>query len=148
MRPIAAVLLLSAAAAAAGCGSTKDPAPGAAPSAADAPVRKIKASRVIWTRGGKVGYLQTYDMAPAGGSPVEIHYAEDLDFRERGWVANDGQGVMFRYPEDEIREAFRAPFFEDPLPTDTIENNVKRIFGLDPRTEIAFRPASEADVRR
>jgi hypothetical protein len=112
----------------------------------------IRNYQVIWARGGKLGYLRTYDVADAGRpgeKPVPIHYVLDLDLKtDRGWVSDNGLGERFEYPADRVKEAYRAPFERVALPADTIENQIKRILGVDPGTEIALRPAAASDVSR
>lgn len=113
-----------------------------------APDMAIKDFKVVWTRGGKLGYLKTYDVSEPGQPKVRIHYVEDVDFRQVGWVADDGQGERFDYPAAAIGEAKRAVFDRIALPVDTIENQVRRIFQVDPETDLAFQRATEADIRR
>jgi len=137
----AAILALSAALGAAGCSSSGEKA--APPNMG----MEIHNYQVIWGRGGKLGYLRTYDVAPRNEAPVRIHYVLDLDLRtDRGWVSDNGLGERFEYPQPKIREAYRSPFERVVLPVDTIENQIKRILGVDPGVEIALTPATAADV--
>jgi hypothetical protein len=139
----AAILAMSAALGAAGCASPAEKA------AAGNVAMEIQNYQVIWARGGKLGYLRTYDVAPRNESPVRIHYVLDLDLKtDRGWVSDNGLGERFEYPERKIREAYRSPFERVVLPVDSIENQIKRIIGVDPGTEIALRPATADDVRQ
>jgi len=151
MRPILAIALAVAAGlGVAGCGTTggKDAAGGS--SAEGGVGMTISNYQVIWTRGGKLGYLRTYDVAEVsspGETPVPIHYVLALDLKtDLGWVSDNGLGERFEYPAQKIREARRTPFERIQLPSDSIENQIKRILGVDPGTEIALRPASAADV--
>jgi hypothetical protein len=114
----------------------------------DAVDMSIRQYQVIWTRGGKLGYLKTFAVAKADESAVTLHTVEDLEFRQRGWIANDGQAERFDYGPDRVREAYRAPFERTVLPLDTLENQIRRIFEIDPLTEIALRPAEAADIRK
>lgn len=109
---------------------------------------KLRNYQVIWTRGGKLGYLKTFDVSRPEEKPVRLHYVSDLEFRDVGWVADDGQAERFDYMNPETREARRTTFDRVPLPIDTIENNIKRIFLVDPTLEIALRPADPVDVQR
>ena len=150
MRAILAVALAVAAGlGSAGC-ATSDREPTATTSGKVG--MTIRNYQVIWARGGKLGYLRTYDVADAarpGERPVPIHYVLDLDLRtDRGWVSDNGLGERFDYPADRVKEAYRAPFERIPLPADSVENQIKRILGVDPGVEIALRPASPADVSR
>lgn len=134
-------LVLSLAAAAAGCRSRapkEDPGPG----------RSVQDYRVIWTRGGKLGYLQTDLVSRPNEPKVRLHYVLDLDFRERGWVADDGQAERFEYPPSRVAEAQRAPFERVALPVDSLEAQIRRILQVDMRTEIALQHATEADLKR
>jgi hypothetical protein len=144
-RVLAVSLVAAAALGAAACGSTKKGPP---PSPGTDLAMQIKGYQVVWTRGGKLGYMRTYDVSRRGESPVEIHYLEDLDFRQVGWVANDGQAERWVYPPTKVAEAKRITFDRVTLPVDTLENSVKRIFEVDPLTEIALRPAADADFRK
>ena len=151
MRPILAVALAVAAGLGiAGCGSTGDKdAAGGAP-AKGAMAMTIKNYQVIWARGGKLGYLRTYDVvdpARPQDTPVPIHYVLDLDLKtDRGWVSDNGLGERYEYPAKRVREAYRAPFERIQLPSDTIHNQIKRILEVDPALEIVLSPASAADV--
>ncbi|MCK6479960.1 MAG: hypothetical protein HUU06_14075 [Planctomycetaceae bacterium] len=130
-----------------GCsGTRKDPAP-------PVPELAIKDVQVVWTRGGKLGYLKTYDAraTDAQGRPgpvVAIHYVEDLEFRQVGWIANDGQAERYAYPPKAEAEARRVVFDRVPLPPGSLEDQVKRILQVEPTTELAFQRATEADFRR
>jgi hypothetical protein len=128
------------------CHSAKKRAPGEVENPTAALAKQTKDVRVIWTRGGKLGYLYTYDVAQGEDTPVVMHEVEDLEFRKVGWVSNDGQGGRYDYPADKVREARREPFTVVELPIDTLENQVRRILGVDPETPIALRHAEEADL--
>ncbi len=141
---LVAALVLSAAVGAAGCSSSRGTAGNP-----DGMGMTITNYQVIWARGGKLGYLRTYDVAMAKESPVPIHYVLDLDLvTTRGWVSDNGLGVRYEYPKSKIREAFRAPFEEVTLPEDSKMNQIKRILQVDPSTEIALRPAEASDLKR
>lgn len=153
MRSILVVALAVAAGlGAAGCGSTGSGVSSDTTMAAGGIGMTLTNYQVIWTRGGKLGYLRTYDVADTkrpGESSVPIHYVLDLDLKtERGWVADNGLGERYEYPSDEVREARRLPFERIELPSDSIHNQIKRILGVDAATEIKLVPASAADVRR
>jgi len=139
-------LVLAAGLALCACASGKKKAPGESDNPTAALDRQTKAVRVIWTRGGKLGYIYTYDVAQAGDTPVEMHEVEDLEFRMVGWIANDGHAGRYEYPADKIREAQREPFTVVELPLDTLENQVRRILQVDPQTPIALRRAEDADL--
>ncbi len=118
-----------------------------------APEMAIKDVQVVWTRGGKLGFLKTYDMAAKNqdgrmGPRVTIHYVEDVDFRRLGWIANDGQAERFDYPVTAEAEAKRVIFDRVPLPPGSIEDQVRRIFQVEPTTEIALQRAVEGDFIR
>jgi hypothetical protein len=104
--------------------------------------------RVIWTRGGKLGFLQTFAVSEPRGPTVTMHHVLDTEFRQVGWIANDGQGERFVYPAERIGEAKRTTFERVVLPVDTLENQVRRILGVDPTTEIALAPAADQDLHR
>lgn len=112
------------------------------------PDMAIKDVQVIWTRGGKLGYLDTYDVSERNQTAVTLHYVEDLDFRKMGWIADDGQGERFAYPESRLGEAKRTVFERVPLPKDALENQIRRILQVDPKTEIKLQRASVADLHR
>jgi len=144
---LVAALAAAAALGAAGCRSSGGTG-SAASAGPDAVGMRIRNYQVIWTRGGKLGYLKSYDVAKPAESSVIIHYVTDLDFRDRGWIANDGQAERFEYSDPAHREALRSAFERVPLPVDTIENQIKRIFMVDPGLEIALRPADPVDVQK
>lgn len=104
--------------------------------------------RVVWTRGGRQGYLQTYDAREGEGPTVTLHKVLDNDFREMGWIANDGKGERFVYPPQKVGEALRTSFQREPLPVDTIENQVRRCLGIEPTVQIALTAASDADLKK
>jgi len=149
MRPALALLLAAAALPLAGCGSSK-PAPGPQrPPEYGSDLRMdIRDYKVIWTRGGKLGYLQTYAVSDVQGPAVTMHQVLDLDFRQLGWIADDGQGERYVYPAQKVGEAKRTTFERVPLPVDSLENQVRRILGVDPLAEIALAPAAEQDLRK
>ena len=123
---VAAALVVAAAFGASGCRSSG----AAAPAGGGAGVAmKIKGYRVVWTRGGKLGYLKTFDVSRPEEPTVELHYVCDLEFRDIGWIANDGQAERYEIPEQKVREAYRESFERVTLPVDTLENQVRRIFG-------------------
>jgi hypothetical protein len=141
---LASALVLATALGAAGCRSR---GAGTSPGGEDDVGMALTNYQVIWTRGGKLGYLRTWDVARGKETSVQIHYVLDLDLRtERGWVSDNGLGERFEYPESKIREARREPFERVTLPEDSIQNQIKRILRVDPATEIALRPASETDL--
>ena len=150
MRSILAIALAVAAGfGAAGCGSTGGGGSGG--SASGPGVRMdIRNYQVIWARGGKLGYLRTYDVTDGSkesGAAVPIHYVLDLDLKtDRGWVSDNGLGERFEYPAPRMREALRSPFERVTLPVDSVENQIKRILGVDPALEIRLMPASPADL--
>ena len=149
MRPALAFVLAVSALALPGCKGAK-PAPGPQrPPEYGTDLRmEIRDYRVIWTRGGKLGYLQTYAVSEPEGPPVTMHQVLDLDFRQLGWIANDGQGERFVYPAEKVGEAKRTTFDRVTLPVDSLENQVRRILGVDPLAEIALAPAAEQDLRK
>jgi hypothetical protein len=146
---LAAALVAAAALGAAGCRSSSATAGTRTtvydPNTVD---MKIRNYQVIWTRGGKLGYLKTFDVSRPEEKSVRLHYVTDLEFRDVGWIADDGQGERFDYLDPETREARRVAFERVALPVDTIENQIKRIFMVDPGLEIALRPADAVDVQR
>ncbi len=140
-------LAVAAGLGAAGCGSTAPAGASPAPAGVKMTIRNYE---VIWARGGKLGYLRTYDVhdpARPEEASVPIHYVLDLDLKtERGWVSDNGLGERYEYPAQKVREARRAPFERVQLPVDSLHNQIKRILGVDPGTEIVLSPASSADV--
>ncbi len=134
-------LVLSFAAAAAGCRSR-------APKEDPGPAMAIEDYRVIWTRGGKLGYLQTYDVSRPNEPTVRLHYVHDLDFRQVGWIADDGQAERYDYPPSRVAEARRTAFERVTLPVDSMEAQIRRILQVDPRTEIALQRATATDLHR
>ena len=142
-----AALAVAVSLCAAGCTTTAAEDSAAAGPAAGGVGMTLRDYQVIWTRGGKLGYLRTYDVAGPNETPVQIHYVLDLDLkRERGWVSDNGLGERYDYPESKIREALRTSFERVALPADSVVNQIKRICRVDPATEIALRPASASDV--
>jgi len=151
MRPVLVLAVAAAAAAAAlpACGSKRTAEPAGRPKEYESALSlRIKDYRVVWTRGGRLGYLQSYDASEAEGPTVTLHKVLDNDFREMGWFADDGQGERFVYPPRKVGEALRTAFQREVLPVDSLENQVKRILGLAPTTEIALAPAEDADLRK
>jgi hypothetical protein len=144
---LASALVLAAALGAAGCGTTGE---GTSAGGDDGGVgMTISNYEVIWTRGGKLGYLRTWDVSRTRGDSVPIHYVLDLDLvTERGWASDNGLGERYEYPESKIRESRREPFERVTLPEDTKLNQIKRILRVDPATEIKLRPADAADLHR
>ena len=140
-----AALLLAAVAAAPACRSAKEERV-QEPPVADVQSRPLD-YRVIWTRGGMLGYVRTVELSRPDEPAVPVHTVLDLDFVERGWCANDGQGERYDYPEKKIREAKRTVFDRVVLPSDTVENQIRRILRLPATTEIALRTATAADVQ-
>jgi hypothetical protein len=47
-----------------------------------------------------------------------------------------------------VGEALRSSFQREPLPIDSIENQVRRCLGIEPTAEIALAPATEADLKK
>jgi hypothetical protein len=145
---VLAVALGAAACRSGGAGRQEDPMRSTAAASRDDVDMRLKDYQVVWTRGGKVGYVRTFAVSKPNEPTVDLHYVCGLDFVDMGWVAGDGQAERFVYPEEKIREAKRTSFERETLPADTLENQVRRLLSLAPTTEIALRPASEADVQR
>ncbi|HEU4394220.1 MAG TPA: hypothetical protein VFS92_01565 [Planctomycetota bacterium] len=145
---VLALAVLAAAPAAAGC-ARKRAAEGERPKEYASRLElDIKDYRVVWTRGGRQGYLQTFDAREGEGPTVTLHKVLDNDFREMGWIANDGKGERFVYPPRKVGEALRTAFQREPLPVDSIENQVRRCLGIEPTVEIALTAASDADLKK
>jgi hypothetical protein len=149
----AASLLLLAVLSAA-CASRKgDAAPG---SAHESPAsrrqelrREIVGYRTVWLRGsGKIGFVKSYAVSEGTAEPVVIHFCEDVDNIERGWVGDDGQGVKYASLENRTGAARREAFDAQDLPVDSLENQVRRILGLDPLADIALLETTRADLAR
>jgi len=149
---LAAALILSVGFGAAGCRSAKTTPGGTAPASSakeKTPLRRdIQEYRVIWTRGGKLGYLKTYAYSRGPDTPVRVHEVENLENRQVGWITDSGEGERFDFLDPSKRASRRVEFERVPLPTDTMENQVRRIFSLDPLTEIAVTKAGPADIRQ
>ncbi|MHC4923633.1 MAG: hypothetical protein ACYTG4_06080 [Planctomycetota bacterium] len=146
-----AAIALVATFALAGCQATdrEDLDHGATAEEAAALQREVTEFQTVWARGvGMVGYVKTYMVSNPPDAPVELHFVEDMDFREMGWITNSGKGERYQYLEEKQASAHRAAFKRVELPVDTLENQVRRIFGLDPLTDIRLVPSSQADLRR
>lgn len=142
VRP-AVILLAVVALASTGCMSRRDTTLTEAQARSSRPQSSLKREIVgyqqIWAQGhGKVGYLITYDVSQGPDKPVTLFFVEDLENVEKGWVTPDGQGMKFHTPETAVASAHRAAFLEVPLPQDDLENQVRRIFDLDPTTPLSF----------
>jgi hypothetical protein len=138
----------------AACASRKgDAGPGsshAAPASRKQEIRReIVGYRTVWLRGsGKVGFVKTYAVSEGTAAPVVIHFCEDTENVERGWVGDDGQGVKYAALENRTGAARREAFDAQDLPVDSLENQVRRILGLDPLADIALLETTRADLSR
>src|SRR5262245_61060501 len=60
----------------------------------------LKDYQVVWTRGGKVGYVRSFSVSKPNEPTVTLHYVCGRDFVDLGWCSDDGQGERFVYPEE------------------------------------------------
>ncbi len=150
-----ALLAVALALGAMGCQSrgemaaSRDGSGGGAARTGPALAERPLAYRVVWASGkGRVGYVETREMARGPDRPVTRHVAMDLEFVEVGWYTDAGDGVRYDYPQTSVKSAFQEQFLPETLPVDTLDNQVRRIFRLDPTTPITLVRATEADLRR
>lgn len=96
---------------------------------------------------GAIGYMRLDEVTEGGGPSYPIRYVFDKDWRELGLVNQFGGAWKWHYyspsEQQQQNEALRAM----PLPSDSLQANVLRMFDIDPSTDdLTFPVASRADI--
>ena len=110
--------------------------------------RELKSYHAInAAHAGHVGYVKVYEVSEPQGPAFRWKYVYDMDFEEVGFV--DQRGMAYkRNPYSRLeRQIHKKDSRLEVLPSDSLENNVMRMLGMDPALDsVTFRTATAADI--
>jgi hypothetical protein len=102
---------------------------------------------IMSAHSGKVGYVKVYDVTEGGGNPYPWKYVYDVNWKELGFVTQFGSAMRYHeYPPSE-QAAQKLELRGDWMPSDSLENNVMRMLGIDITTDrLTFPPSTHEDI--
>ena len=148
LRPTLRLSLFAVALAAAGCRASPTPERFAEWHRGALIRKEVRSYEVIDSaHRGRVGFLKTYDVTEGGGPSYPWRYVYDNDWNELGFIDQFGSAYAYHVytPSEQAQqnETLRAM----RLPSDSIEDNVLRMLGIDTATDSAtFHPATRDDI--
>jgi hypothetical protein len=102
---------------------------------------------IVSAHKGKVGFLKTYDVTDFGGPAYPWKYVQNVDHKELGFIDQFGKAYLrHEYSPWEQAQQNRDARY-DVLPSDSLENNVMRMLGIDVTTDrLTFPATTQADI--